>query len=191
MFDLISLSCRRLGRRQTAEQTSRQSSTPHPCLRCPGLSKPLSWGMRNGRENDEGRCGALSPQTGLSSCAPGWAPIAPTHTPNEGEGWRRGDVPPPSPNSHCLKATRGKTTLLGGSTAPTPKGVSWGGGGRLIIHTPKYRPGPKTLGGVRGCGWAWSLAGHEAGEGERRVAGVGSPAPSTDPRPLHPPSGRP
>ena len=88
MFDLISLSCRRLGRRQTPEQTSRQSSTPHLWLRCPGPTVSHLGGLGKKREGgEEGEVqGPVPTNRPLAvPLAEPPSPPPPPHTPTKGE----------------------------------------------------------------------------------------------------------
>lgn len=96
------------------------------------------------------RCRAQAMQTGLSSCAPIWATIAPQPTLTQKQKRGLGGVlQPPG----AQKPREGKATQLGGLQRPCPfrayvKGVS--------DAYPQKRPGPETPGRSGGGGeWGW------------------------------------
>lgn len=69
-------------------------------------------------------------------------PPPPPHTPTEEKvGW--GGCPPSLPTTTAQKPREERPPYWGARRPLSPWEFR---GGRLITHTPKYRPGPKTLG---------------------------------------------
>lgn len=167
------------GGRQQSKRPGRAQLPTSGC-RALALLSPILGGLDKQRKGERGRRGA-GPCPRKQACpavplAGPPSPPPPPHTPTEGEKESRvGGCPPSSPTPTGQKPRR-KDHATGGAQRPLPL---WGfhGGGRLIIHTSKYRPGPKSLGGCGGVRGPRPLAATvgEGGRGSAELGGVGSP----------------
>lgn len=76
------------GREEARRESKRPGRAQLPTSACGALAPPspiLGAQDKKRKEGVKERCRGLSPQTGLSSCAPGWTPSPPPppHTPTE------------------------------------------------------------------------------------------------------------
>lgn len=126
---------------QTRAKRLGRTRLPHLCLRFPDPARPHSWGAGQETPRGKKRARGPAPPTGLSNCAPHWAPSTP---PRESGGGRCPPFPS-SPASSTQKTREEKATHpLKGFDGCVPHGglMEWGA---WLIHAPKYRPISKNL----------------------------------------------